>query len=175
MTDSKVAYINLSAIIIYAPAVLLCTIDAVCIAAYVVDIHNGNTVIRVNSDMINIISRTREVISVSSCNESHSCFAFLLEINLTCIVILRINNHRVILLRITSTDEGNAELISVGCSLHCEGYLVVIAQAVEENIGISCECESVIGLFNTILTLSYKLYFLLLTIFFVDTLYLSEC
>ena len=43
-----------------------------------------------------------------------------------------LTNYRVVLLRITSTDEGNAELISVGSSPHCEGYLVVIAQAVEE-------------------------------------------
>ena len=44
-------------VVIDAPAVLLDTIDTLCVCTYIVDIHGKNRIIGINIDVIHIVGR----------------------------------------------------------------------------------------------------------------------
>lgn len=156
-----------AAIAVDAPAILLNAIDAVGVAGGIIKIHDTDTVVGVDSDMIGVVRRSVEDIPVDACDESGTLGTFLLKVDLARVLAFRVNNERVILLRVTASDERNTEAIGVSTDLHREGDAVAVAQTVEEHVTLACEPESVAALCHSSLTECLTLDGLLLIIFIV--------
>ena len=82
LCQGEVAYLYLSVVAVDAPAVLLCSVYALCVSIYAVDIHGHDRVVGVYVHVVHIVGRTWEYISVSSLYEAFASLALLLEVYL---------------------------------------------------------------------------------------------
>ena len=98
LTDFHVADGNGAAIIVDAPAVLLDAVDALGVGTDIVDVHHQYTVVGVDVDVVGVVCRTGEVIAVGGFDKAFPIFTLLLEVHLTAILPLGIDNQGVILL-----------------------------------------------------------------------------
>ena len=85
-------------IVVDAPTVLLYAVDAVGIGADIVDVHHHYRVVRIDIDVINVIRRTLEIVTVDALDETLAFLSLLLEINLSAILPFGIHHHGVVLL-----------------------------------------------------------------------------
>ena len=80
MANLHIAYIYCSTIAVDAPTILLDAIDAVGVAGHIIDVHHADTVVGVDGDVVGVVSRTVENVSVDAGNGSGSLSTFLLPI-----------------------------------------------------------------------------------------------
>lgn len=156
-----------TAIAVDAPTILLDAIDAVGVAGHIINIHDTDTVVGVDSDMVDVVRRAVEDISINACDGTCALGTFLLKVDLARIVALGVDDECVILLRVTASDKRNTEAVIVATGLHREGNAVAVAQTVEEHITLAHEPESVAALCHSSLTECLTLDGLLLIIFIV--------
>lgn len=89
LTDLQVADLHAGTIeAIDTPAVLLNTIDAVGIAADIIDVHYTDAVVGVDSDVVHIVGRTGKHVTVDSGNEALTLYALFLEVYLAVVLVL---------------------------------------------------------------------------------------
>ena len=132
LTDLQIANLDVGAIIaIDTPTVLLNTIDAVGIAADIIDVHHTDTVVGVDSDVVHIVGRTGKHVAINTGNEALTLYALLLKVYLSVVLILWIDNHGVILLGVRATNHRDTKLIPFVGSGDGEADLVVTAQAAQ--------------------------------------------
>ena len=120
LTDFHIAYSNGTTVVVDAPAILLDAVDTLGISADIIDVHGQNGVVGIDVDVVYIVSGTLEPVTVDALDEAFTSRAFLLEVYLPMVLIFRIDNHCVILLRVSAANEGNAKLIPVVRSLYSE-------------------------------------------------------
>lgn len=80
MANLHIAYIYCSTIAVDAPTILLDAIDAVGVAGHIIDVHHADAVVGVDGDVVGVVCRTVEDVSVDAGNESGSLSTFLLPI-----------------------------------------------------------------------------------------------
>lgn len=98
LANFHIAYVYCSIITVDAPTILLDAIDAVGVARHIIDVHYADTVIGVDGDVVGVVCRTVENVSVDASNESGTLSTFLFEVDLARVVALRIDDKRVIFL-----------------------------------------------------------------------------
>lgn len=102
------------------------TIYAVCISHIIIDINHADRVVRTDSYMISIISRSVEQIPVYSVDESFTFFTFFFEVYLSLvIVVFRIHYNGIILFGVRTAYQRDTESICIACRLYGKRNLVV--------------------------------------------------
>lgn len=97
LTNFDIAYSDTATIVIDAPAVFLNAVDTLGIAHIVVDVHHKDRIIGIDVNLVGVVCRTFEPVAVNTIDEALTCGTFLLKVNLTVVLVLRIDNHRIIL------------------------------------------------------------------------------
>ena len=99
---------------VYAPAVARHTVDAVGVAQAIVDVHYYDRVVGVDINVVGVVSRGVEHVTVDSRNETYTFGTFFFEVDLSFgSSVFRINNECVPFFAIRSAHKGYTELI--GC------------------------------------------------------------
>ena len=127
---------NRASIVVDTPTVLLDTVDALGVGADIINVERQHTVVSVDVDMVGVVGRTFKPVAVGGLDKTFAFLAFLLEIELAVVIVLWVYHYRIVLLRICTTNEGDAEFVPVVGSLDSKGKVVCGAEAGEENVGI---------------------------------------
>ncbi len=95
LTYSEITNGNVTSIVINTPTVLLYFVNTVSIATYVIDIHYGYTIVRIDGHMIDIVGWSSEVVTINTIYETTTRRTFFLKVYLTCLFIFRIYHQRI--------------------------------------------------------------------------------
>ena len=131
-----VAHADGATITVDGPAVFLDAVDALCVGADIVDIERQNRVVGIDVDVVDIVSRSREVVAVGSLDEALAFLTLLFEVYLAAVFPFGIHNHRIVLLGVGAANERYAELVPVVRSLYGKRDMIAGAQTVVEHISI---------------------------------------
>ena len=111
---------NRSAVVVYTPAVLLDSVDTLGVGTNIIDVHHNNRIVGVDVDVIDIVSWTLEIVAVDAFNESLAGSAFLFEVYLTPVFTFGIYHHGVVLIRVSTTNQTDTELVPIVGSGNCQ-------------------------------------------------------
>ena len=70
LTYSEITDGDITSIIIDTPTVLLYFVNTIGIATYIINIHYGYAIVRIDSDMIDIVCWSSEVVAINTINET---------------------------------------------------------------------------------------------------------
>ena len=70
LADLDIAYCNTAAVAVDAPAILLDAIDTVGVADIVIHVHHHDAVVSIDINLIDIVIRTSETITVDALDEA---------------------------------------------------------------------------------------------------------
>jgi hypothetical protein len=73
LTDFHVRDCNRASIVVDTPAILLDAVDTLGIGADIVNIHGQNRVVGIDVNIVDIVCRTHEPVTIYTLNESLSC------------------------------------------------------------------------------------------------------
>ena len=106
LTYSEITDGDITSIIIDTPTVLLYFVNTIGIATYIINIHYGYTVVRIDSDMIDIVGWTSEVVAINTIYETTTRRTFFLKVlSYVSVHFPGFYHQRIILLRICATYE----------------------------------------------------------------------
>ena len=139
LTNLQVANGDVTTIVVDAPAVLLDAIDAVGAADDVVDVHDEDTIVGIDVDVVLVVLGTIESIAVGTFDEALAidlllfalvvgldAIAFLFEVHLTGILLLGIDNERIVVVGGSAAYKGDSELIPIVGGGHLERDVVQV-------------------------------------------------
>ena len=135
------AHLYSTAVRVDAPAVALYAVDAVGVAAHIVDIHRADAVVGGDDDVVSVVGGTLEHITVVVGKESAALLALLLKVDLAVVVALVVNNKRVEHIGIGAAHQRDAELVAVAAGLHRKLNAVLVSQTREERPCVARELE----------------------------------
>ena len=149
MCDGDIADGDAAAVVVDAPAVLLDAIDALGVADIVVDIHDEHGVVGVDVNLIGVVCGTVETVAVDAADEALAiglgfgtvfvlldADSLLLEVDLTPVFVLGVEDHGVVELGVCAAHHGDAELVPVVGGLDGQRDVVVASQSGIEHVGI---------------------------------------
>ena len=135
--DLDIANVDVTTIAVDRPAVFLQSVDTLRGTIFTIDIHDNHRIVGVDINLVGIVGRTGEDISVGTYDKSLALAAFLFEVYLAATILpLRINHERLIFCCVGATYEGNAPFVGLSCFYH-KGNVVVVAQAAEKRISVA--------------------------------------
>ena len=121
IADLHVADFHTSRVAVNRPRILLYPVNAVRISHIVIDINHADRVVRTDSYIISIISRSVEQITVYSVDESFTIFTFFFEVYLPFIVVVfRVYDDGIVLLGVRAAYQRDTESICITCRLYGE-------------------------------------------------------
>ena len=153
---------------------MLHSVDAVGVRYIIVNIEDTHRVIGIDVDVIDIVRRGVEHVSVDGFDEAFSGCTFFLKIDFAFGCTLGVDNDGVVFLAVRSTAEGDAELIGSLSRSDGHGDVVMVLQTVEERIAIRFECIGIVGKGYTCLGLCHHFDGFRRSVLAFNTLYFTE-
>ena len=135
------AHLYGAAVRVDAPAVALYAVDAVGVAAHIVDVHRADAVVGGDDDVVSVVGGALEHITVVVGKESAALLALLLKVYLAGVVALVVDDERVEHVGIGAAHQRDAELVAVAAGLHRKLDAVLVSQTREERPCVARELE----------------------------------
>lgn len=137
----QAAHLYGAAVRVDAPAVALNAVDAVGVAAHIVDIHRADAVVGGDDDVVSVVGGALEHITVVVGKESATLLTLLLKVDLAGVVALVVDDERVEHVGIGAAHQRDSELVAVAAGLHRKLDAVLVSQTREERPCVARELE----------------------------------